>query len=361
MCSINHELKAIYIQIPKTGGSYIHNVLRDCYGFETFRYTRKDHKEYNGEFACKDDERGCAKIFGFVNTRKTGILHYYETSTEIYDLAKITEEQFKSYRKFAFIRNPYDKIVSAWKFIKKVKHIPHTFSQFLTFHEDCDNSVYSHSFIPQYVHLLDKNNEFHIDYAGSFENLNEDLIYILKQIGVTKIRHQKYVTENIKMNVSNRKNYSSYYTSENLATVNKFFHVDFEQFNFKRCDTVEELVENSSLYFLNEDQFNEKNKLLVEKLEKDDILDNIENMVLERKITILKKNEECRKRSKFFIKSTRDLTSTNPNFHVDTFLGLMKSLEKKMHEKHDSKKLEKEQATKEQATTNKENVLAERI
>lgn len=331
MCSVNHDLKAIFIQIPKTGGSYVHNVLRDCYGFETFRFTRHDHKEYNGPFALKDDEKGCASIYGFVNTRTTGILHYFETSSEVYERAKITPEQWQTYTKFSFIRNPYDKIVSAWKFIKKVKHIPHTFEEFLAYTEDCDNSIYSHSFIPQYTHLLNKHNECKISLLGRFENLNEDLIYILKQIGVTKIKHQKYVTENIKMNVSNKTNYVSFYNEQTLQMVNARFAVDFGYFNFERCENMGELLENSVSYFLNEEEFTKQNKLLIERLERDDILDTIENPILEKKIKNIKNNELTRNNIQLFLKNTQCITRVNPTFHVDTFIGLIKNLEQKLH------------------------------
>ena len=32
MCSINHDKKAIFIHIPKTGGSYIAEILQKNYG-----------------------------------------------------------------------------------------------------------------------------------------------------------------------------------------------------------------------------------------------------------------------------------------------------------------------------------------
>ena len=36
MCSINHDLKAIFIHIPKTAGTYIANHLDEYYGFKTY-------------------------------------------------------------------------------------------------------------------------------------------------------------------------------------------------------------------------------------------------------------------------------------------------------------------------------------
>lgn len=332
MCSINHDLKAIFIHIPKTGGSYIHNILRDCYGFNTYRYTRKDHKEYNGDDSIKDDEKGCNSIYGFVNTRKTGVLRYFKTSTELYKLSNITKEQWNSYTKFTFVRNPYDKIISAWKFIHKVKPTQkHNLINFLNNKDDYDNSIYSHSFIPQYTHLIDENNELSIDYFGRFENLNEDLIYILKKIGVTKITHHKYIVENIKMNQSSRKNYSLHYTNEILEVVNNHFDVDFDKLNFDKFQTIEQLIEDSKKYYLNDEEFNLKNKILVDKLENENILDTIENLVVEKKIQNIKTKNESIANVKMFLNLTSEQTKNNKQFHSDIFMTLLQNFSKKMN------------------------------
>ena len=46
MCSINHDLKAIYLHIPKTGGSYISSVLTNYYGFKNYYLKRPDHNQF---------------------------------------------------------------------------------------------------------------------------------------------------------------------------------------------------------------------------------------------------------------------------------------------------------------------------
>ncbi len=43
MCSINHDLKAIYLHIPKNGGLYVQNILEKYYNFKTIYFTRSDH------------------------------------------------------------------------------------------------------------------------------------------------------------------------------------------------------------------------------------------------------------------------------------------------------------------------------
>ena len=46
MCSINHDKKAIFIHIPKNGGSYIASLLSKNYGFKNYYLKRPDHKQF---------------------------------------------------------------------------------------------------------------------------------------------------------------------------------------------------------------------------------------------------------------------------------------------------------------------------
>ena len=46
MCSINHDKKAIFIHIPKTGGSYVADILEKHYGFKKYYLQRPDHNSF---------------------------------------------------------------------------------------------------------------------------------------------------------------------------------------------------------------------------------------------------------------------------------------------------------------------------
>ena len=77
MCSINHDLKAIFFHIPKNGGLYVQNILEKYYGFDTVYFTRKDHYLFDDE---KNKERNI-KMYsrlknGFIKIRKNGIFRY---------------------------------------------------------------------------------------------------------------------------------------------------------------------------------------------------------------------------------------------------------------------------------------------
>lgn len=47
MCSINHDLKAIFIHLPKCGGSFTTSMLKKYYDFDNIRLPHEKHKNFN--------------------------------------------------------------------------------------------------------------------------------------------------------------------------------------------------------------------------------------------------------------------------------------------------------------------------
>jgi len=298
MCSINHDLKAIYIHVPKCGGSFIGGILTNYYDFESIRLPHEKHKDFASIFddnffkvisdngiedkdKVDDLENYCNKnSYGDPwTTTEQGILRY-NSSSELYNYAmEMSQEKWRDYKKFTIIRNPYDKFISAWKFINKCTKK----KELLDLHEYINKSkaelydyckfAYSHSHITAYDHLIDVNNELHIDYIGSLENLNEDLCDILLNLGVDKIRHRKELEENKKYNANEHAAYIEYYDDSILENVNKILQKDFDTFKqYKQVFTLEEMKEESVKYLVSEDEFNEKNKGLLQRLEKDGLI-----------------------------------------------------------------------------------------
>jgi len=305
MCSVNHDLKAIYIHLPKNGGSYIGNILETFYGFKKKRnFSRSDHDEFDKEGGYYDDkyliktEEGENMKLGFCNLKNKGIVKYFMSSTEYDKIMDLDLEKWKSYYKFTFIRNPYDKIVSAYNFVNKTllsesRVIFENFHDFLKNKENCDNWVYSHGFKTQYSNLLDINDELNYDYIGNFDNLNTELINILKNIGVEKITHHKLIQKNIKFNESViLEKYIDFYNEEILQLVNEYFEEDFLQLGFKKCETMSELKEEFKNQENKRENFVRENEELMKSLNEQDILeeDLEKGKKLEKIIDYLEKN-----------------------------------------------------------------------
>lgn len=289
MCSINHDLKAIYIHLPKNGGLYIEKILDEFYGFKTIYFTHENHNEFS-DLNIEDIE---PENNGFINFKKQGIIRYHMSSAKFNNAFDLTNEKWESYFKFTFIRNPYDKLVSAYKYInsnsygnKKV-----TFKQFIDNKDISTDYTYFHAFITQYQQLLNLNNEININYFGKFENLNVELINILKMIGVKKILHYGIIEKNISINRSNvDKNYALYYTDEILQKVNNIFDEDFSYFKYKKNETIEELIADSDNYYVSNDKLKNINNNIIST-----ILLNIETTKAEDETTNLLENDNVKK------------------------------------------------------------------
>ena len=291
MVLINHELKAIYIHIPKTGGSYIKYILTKYYGFEPL--TEISHEDHERFVHNVNTISGLDSIIYKNVTTITigGYLQYY-MSSQIFN--EMNGNEWKTYKKFTIIRCPYDRIASAFSYCMPIVNYQYskngtqnveydTLKEYLLRYkevESCidvyDNFIYMHSIIPQYQHIIDTNNEMHIDYIGRFENLNEDLCDILIKLGVKRILHRKEIDRNYKKNRNGEhpkkhNNYIDYYDEPTLELVNKICEVDFTNFNqYTIKKNIDELKKED--YYVDDTKLKDKNKKLLMKLESMGIL-----------------------------------------------------------------------------------------
>ena len=262
MCSINHEMKAIYLHIPKNGGLFIQNILEKYYGFKTLYFTRSDHylfDDYKKEEYNKENYKFISN--GFINIKKFGIFNYYKTSQEHNDKMNMDDEKWNTYYKFTFVRDPYTKIISAYKYLVKDSFID--LKTFIDKKDELNNYIYTHAFITQYEHMIDENYQINFNKIGRFENLNEDLIDILFEIGFDKIKHGGIIKKNIKVNSTNCSSYNDFYDQDTLNKVNILFNIDFETFNYNKFLYLEEF---NNYYDTFNNNFESKNRELYNKL-----------------------------------------------------------------------------------------------
>lgn len=148
-------------------------------------------------------------------------------------------QTFRRYYKFAFVRNPWDRLVSTYSFLMKggisekdrkwaeenIMHYP----DFETFVKEWLNDAnIRNSLHFQYQHLFleDKNGKLAVDFIGRFENITEDFKIIAKQLGINR--------ELKKTNSSQRdKDYKQYYTEETMRIVENVYKQDIKLFNYK--------------------------------------------------------------------------------------------------------------------------------
>lgn len=213
---ICHNNKLIFIHIPKTGGTSIEHTLG---------LLDKDHL-----FSFKRSVISMPEIAeNFQGLEKNIILSITPQHLTSCHLQKIVKN-YDLYTKFTIIRNPYDRVVSEYHYIKtmphkifnKYKNI--SFLNFLHAIFDDDNmsnfiriSLFDNHLTSQYDFLscFDFNNDVYF----RFENIKETFEWLK-----APMQHKNKST--------NKSNYKNYYCQEAKKIVNRAYEKDIDFFKY---------------------------------------------------------------------------------------------------------------------------------
>tara|TARA_R110001583_G_scaffold105202_1_gene252647 strand:- start:13918 stop:14577 length:660 start_codon:yes stop_codon:yes gene_type:complete len=171
--------------------------------------------------------------------------------TTLDEYINVFEPKFiTSYFKFTIVRNPWDRLVSAYFFLKKggfgLKDKT-WFEQELSTYSSFDDFVRNwvnkkniqkwHHFRPQYHYILNRHNKIKLDFVGYLENIDEDFNTIKKQIGVN------CTLEN--SNKSQHNSYINYYNDETKEIVKEVYAEDIKLlgYNFDNSSLQQQLAQ----------------------------------------------------------------------------------------------------------------------
>src|SRR5581483_1912891 len=137
---------------------------------------------------------------------------------------------------FAFVRNPWDLVVSAYHFEKNYLAQPsvgrferdraealrrcHDFEEFVRLYPLLEPRDMTSM-------IVDENNDLMVDYIGRFETLKSDFAHVCSTIGLPKI---ELPHENVR---PNRKEYRGYYSNDTRTLVAKYFARDIRNFDYE--------------------------------------------------------------------------------------------------------------------------------
>lgn len=182
------------------------------------------------------------KRFIFVHINKTGGISV-EKSLKLYGREHRTalmfrdylgEEQFNRVFKFAFVRNPWDKVVSHYCYRYqtnqtqlKSRNIGFKEWIMLTYcRKDPNHLDFPRMFLPQLDWICDEKGNVIIDYIGRFENIQHDFNKICDRIDIKrKLLPHKNKTKR-------KRDYRLYYDEESNEIISKYFKKDIEYFNY---------------------------------------------------------------------------------------------------------------------------------
>lgn len=107
-------------------------------------------------------------------------------ASEYVSCGHVIQEDFDSYFKFSFVRNPWVRLLSHYNYRRRHGfYAGIDFKTFLFKHfpEPSWNDLYIHT-VPQYDFLFDEDGNQLVDFIGRFENLQKDFDEVCQQLGI---------------------------------------------------------------------------------------------------------------------------------------------------------------------------------
>lgn len=153
---------------------------------------------------------------------------------QLLDFNLLTQYEIDNFFKFSFVRNPWDRAVSGYKWQKKVMKKKITFREYLLLCEkhskiNKDNksiNLENCHFIPQSRYVFDRNNRLVVDFVGKYEQLQVDMDFVLDKLSFERRELGNH-------NKGNSLPYFFYYFDiRNFFLVKRIYNEDIINFNY---------------------------------------------------------------------------------------------------------------------------------
>ncbi len=213
---IFHRQQCIFVHIPRTGGTSLEDML----------------------WPDKESRTEADLWMGFVdpyrNRYQTGGLQHL-LGSQIRDV--VGPETFSRYFKFALVRNPWDKAVSQYFYMKKRRDL----MDYIGMEEGDDFRRYLSLIISkkhvqwedQYKFIYDNDGHLLVDFVGRFENYRADVTEILNRLKIRTRLLGMPLRKLLHINKTSRSHYSEYYDSESRQFISNFYQKDIELFGYR--------------------------------------------------------------------------------------------------------------------------------
>jgi hypothetical protein len=159
-----HHYKSLFIHIPKTAGQSIEHIFLRLLGL-TWETRAPLLLRYNDRPELGPPMLMHLKASDYVRCRY------------------MTEEQFGGYFKFAFVRNPWDRVVSFYRYLGLSNRMDFKPFVMTTFRNQIWNT--GGWFVgPQYEYVCNEHGDIVADFIGKFESIQSDFDQVCHKIGL---------------------------------------------------------------------------------------------------------------------------------------------------------------------------------
>lgn len=209
---IDHARKLIFIHIPKCAGSSIETY----FGARPFDWKVADYDKLTG---------WCPR---------TGIHLQHATARQLLDFGLVDPGTWDEYFKLAVVRNPWDRALSGFLWMKKAIAKNGAFEDYLTgtgeFRELFDDPA-SHRYRGDHTRpqcdFLEIRENIAVDYVARVETLKKDMKEVFRRLGIRggPLPHEK-------QGARPYSHYSRFYTDKYKELVQRFYSRDIRRFNY---------------------------------------------------------------------------------------------------------------------------------
>ncbi|MEJ1472118.1 MAG: sulfotransferase family 2 domain-containing protein [Candidatus Sedimenticola sp. (ex Thyasira tokunagai)] len=230
----SEKIRSIIRNIRNKGlrGSYIY--FETLFGIEKYPY-----KKYCDKHKCifiHIPKNAGTSVITLLNDNKK----IEQEHNTYWDYIRSDPIRFRTYEKFCIVRNPWDRLLSGYHYLKNGgnkgsdKYLTSTFnSQCKDFNDFVMNwltfdRIYGVTVLnPQFIYIYDFHNEkIVIENVLRFESLSKDFLAIKNSLGIS---------DNLRiLNRSGKSEiYSDFYTDEMAERISEFYSFDINLFNYK--------------------------------------------------------------------------------------------------------------------------------
>ncbi len=224
---ICREYSCLYVHIPKTAGQSIEQFFMDRLGLDW--ETDRDRLLLGNN---ADPARGTEKLS-------------HLSAIEYTRCGYVDQATFDELFKFSFVRNPWERIVSEYRYRNYFHH--RSFRDFLQHRlpQPGWSDKYRH-IMPQYDMLHDADGQLQVDFVGRFENLQADFARVCTRLGIadSKLPHRNpsdKKSRNLKRRLRNwlyrngensKHGYVEFYDAATIDIVRRLYHRDIKAFGY---------------------------------------------------------------------------------------------------------------------------------
>ena len=225
---ICRDYNCLFVHIPKTAGQSVEQFFMDLLGLD-WEHDREALLLQSND----DPARGTEKLA-------------HLSASEYVDCGYLPQQEFSAYFKFSFVRNPWSRILSEYRYRNYFHHL--SFRDFVLnkLPRPGWDDQYRHV-MPQYDMLHDRQGNLLVDFVGRFETLQQDFDKVCERLGIVdsrlphrnrsdkKSRDLKRKIRNfLFMNGENRfQNMAEFYDDETREAVTEYYRKDIDTFGYE--------------------------------------------------------------------------------------------------------------------------------